>query len=103
MKRHKIVGITGVDTRALTRHIRLKGAMKGGISTTDLDKEVFLKKVQASPSIVGSDLIPQVTCKEIYHGFRRQIKYPAAFSQPRLLRDSGPFYYQGRGDFADET
>lgn len=65
-KKHNIVGISGVDTRSLTRHIRLQGAMKGGISTLDLNKESFLKKVIASPSIVGSDLIPHVTCKKIY-------------------------------------
>lgn len=66
LKKNNIVGITGVDTRALTRHIRLKGAMKGGISTNDLDKASFLKKVVASPSMLGRDLIPEVTCKNIY-------------------------------------
>lgn len=66
LKKYHIVGISGVDTRAITRHIRLKGAMKGGITTVDLNKESFIKKVQASPSMVGRDLIPEVTCKDIY-------------------------------------
>lgn len=66
LKKNNIVGISGVDTRALTRHIRLKGAMKAGISTIDLKQESFLKKVLASPSMLGRDLIPEVTCKNIY-------------------------------------
>jgi len=66
LKKNNIIGISGVDTRAITRHIRLKGAMRGGISTVDLNKESFLKKVLVSPSMVGRDLIPEVTCKKIY-------------------------------------
>ncbi|MFZ5801042.1 MAG: glutamine-hydrolyzing carbamoyl-phosphate synthase small subunit [Candidatus Omnitrophota bacterium] len=66
LKAQNVVGISGVDTRALTRHIRLKGAMKAGISSKDFDKEDFLKKVKASPGMEGRDLIPEVTCKEMY-------------------------------------
>ncbi len=68
LRKNNIVGISGVDTRQLTRHIRLQGAMRGGISTLDLNKDAFLKKVIASPSMIGRDLIPEVTCKEIYQG-----------------------------------
>jgi len=66
LKKYNIVGISSVDTRAITRHIRLKGAMKAGITTVDLNKESFLRKVIASPAMEGRDLIPEVTCKNIY-------------------------------------
>ena len=60
------IGIEGVDTRALTRHIRLAGAMKGVISTTDLDPASLAEKAKASPGLVGRDLVQEVTCKKPY-------------------------------------
>jgi carbamoyl-phosphate synthase small subunit len=66
LKKHKIVAIEGIDTRALTRHIRDFGAMKSVLSTTDLVKSSLLKKVKASPSIVGIDLAKEVSTKEAY-------------------------------------
>ena len=61
-----IVGIEGLDTRALTRHIRLAGAMRGVISTTDLDPASLVKKAKASVGLVGQDLAREVTCREPY-------------------------------------
>lgn len=66
LKKYNIVGIQGIDTRALTRHIRTQGAMQGVISTKDFDKESLLKKVKAAPSLEGVDLVREVTCKEPY-------------------------------------
>jgi carbamoyl-phosphate synthase small subunit len=60
-----IIGIEGVDTRALTRHIRLAGAMKGVISTTDLDADSLIGKAVASEGMVGRDLVKEVTCQEM--------------------------------------
>ncbi len=60
------IGIEGIDTRALTRHIRLAGAMKGVISTKDLDPASLARKATASQSLVGRDLVKEVTCKEPY-------------------------------------
>ncbi len=62
----QILGLTGIDTRALTRHIRTKGAMRGIISTEDLDPGSLVGKAQAAPSMVGLDLVKEVTCKEPY-------------------------------------
>jgi len=59
-----ILGIEGIDTRALTRHIRLAGAMKGVISTTDLDADSLIRKAEASQGLVGRDLVREVTCQE---------------------------------------
>jgi carbamoyl-phosphate synthase small subunit len=61
-----IVGIAGVDTRALTRHIRAAGAMKGVLSTTDLDERNLVRKAAASPGLIGRDLVKEVTCAEPY-------------------------------------
>jgi len=63
---HNIIGIEGVDTRALTRHIRTCGAMKAVISTCDLDKESLVAKAKASSGLVGRDMVKEVTCKEVH-------------------------------------
>jgi len=65
-KRNNIVGIEGVDTRALTRHIRLEGSMRGVISTEDLSKPSLIRKAKSIPSLVGKDLVKEVTCQESY-------------------------------------
>jgi carbamoyl-phosphate synthase small subunit len=62
----QVPGVEGVDTRALTRHVREKGAMRAGISTRTLDPEAFRAKVQASPGLEGRDLVREVTCAEPY-------------------------------------
>ena len=62
-----IIGIQGVDTRALTRRLRTSGVMKGVISTEDLDKESLIAKAKASPGLIGLDLVKYVTCDEAYH------------------------------------
>jgi len=61
-----IIGIEGVDTRALTRHIRLAGAMRGVISTEDTDPKSLVEKVKASPGLIGRDLVKEVTCRKAY-------------------------------------
>jgi len=62
LRQHGIPGISGIDTRALTRHLRDAGAMMGILSTVDLDPQSLLAKVQTAPSIVGRDLVRMVTC-----------------------------------------
>ena len=66
LKENNIIGLSGIDTRALVRHIRDKGAQTGIISTIDLDADSLVAKAKASPSIVGQDLVQEVTCKEAY-------------------------------------
>jgi carbamoyl-phosphate synthase small subunit len=63
---HGIVGISGIDTRALTRHLRSRGAMRGVISTEDLDPSSLVEKALASPGLVGRDLVREVTCEGRY-------------------------------------
>ncbi len=66
LKKNKIVGIKGIDTRALTRHLRDNGAMNGVISTIDLNPASLVKKAKKSPSMAGLDLAKEVTCKKSY-------------------------------------
>ena len=60
LKRHGIVGIDGIDTRALVRRLRNRGAMKGILSTVDLDDASLVAKAKASPGLVGRDLVREV-------------------------------------------
>ena len=61
-----IVGISGIDTRALTRHLRERGAMRCGISSVDTDPKALLDKVIGSPQMIGADLSAEVSTPEPY-------------------------------------
>ena len=61
-----IVGLEGIDTRALTRHIRTRGAMEAALSSTDLDRESLLAKLEKAPGLVGRDLVKEVTISKPY-------------------------------------
>jgi carbamoyl-phosphate synthase small subunit len=60
LEQHGIIGIEGIDTRALVRHTRERGAMKGVLSTTDPDESSLVAKALASPGLVGRDLVREV-------------------------------------------
>ncbi|MEW6002885.1 MAG: glutamine-hydrolyzing carbamoyl-phosphate synthase small subunit [Nitrospirota bacterium] len=66
LKEYGIVGIEGIDTRALTRHLRNYGAQMGIISTIDLDPFCLLEKVRSHPGISAFDLVKDVTTHEAY-------------------------------------
>ena len=66
LKEYNVVGIEGVDTRALTRHIRDAGAMRAVISTDDHDPASLMEKVRSSPDLIGRDLVRGVTCDSPY-------------------------------------
>jgi len=66
LKNHGIVGLQGIDTRALTRHLRDHGSQDGIISSQDLDAERVRERVQALPQIVGQDLVRHVTVERPY-------------------------------------
>ncbi len=64
---NRIVGLKGIDTRALTRHIRARGAMRGFISHDDASSvEELRAAVDKVPSLVGRDLVQEVTAREKY-------------------------------------
>lgn len=64
MQRNKLVGISGVDTRRLVRHIRTKGVMNAVISAVDLDDESLIEKARSWPSMEGLELASRVTPAE---------------------------------------
>jgi carbamoyl-phosphate synthase small subunit len=68
---HQIIGLEGVDTRALTKHIRDHGAKIGVISTQDLDDASLVAKAKAAPRLVGRDLVNGVTCPAPYEWSER--------------------------------
>jgi len=104
----QVLGVEGIDTRALTKHIRQKGALKGIVSTLDLDKKSLVHKANTWPGLVGDDMVSRVTCAEAYgwsdHGpaigsnFTSAkpglykvivLDYGLKFNQLRLLSDRG--------------
>ncbi len=66
LKENDILGIEGIDTRALTRRIRLQGAMKGILTTVESDISALTGKANEYPGLVGRDLVAKVTCSESY-------------------------------------
>lgn len=95
LKEHNITGIEGIDTRALTRHIRDKGAMKGIISTKDYDRDSLVSKARKAQDLVGRDLARTVTSERPYD-FAEKGEYRVVvmdfgvkYSILRQLREAG--------------
>jgi len=66
MATHGVTGIAGIDTRALTRHIRSSGAMRGGIAPAHLPREEMMERIHAHPRMEGLDLACGVSTPERY-------------------------------------
>ena len=77
LKENDIVGIEGIDTRALTIAIRQAGAMKAVLSTIDSDEKNLVKKAKASVGLLGVDLVKEVSCRKPYV-WNTQGKYKVA-------------------------
>jgi carbamoyl-phosphate synthase small subunit len=71
------LGVEGIDTRALTRRIRITGAMRGILSTETQNKNLLLEKVKCYPGLMGRDLVRSVTCPKPYQ-WRNGAPHPAA-------------------------
>ena len=63
---NKTIAIQGVDTRALTSLLREKGALKGVISTQEMNPRALVEKAKTSPGLIGRDLVSEVTSSEIH-------------------------------------
>jgi carbamoyl-phosphate synthase small subunit len=72
---HRIPVISGIDTRALVRHIRLKGSMRGIVSLTDHDEVSLKKKVHRAPQMVGLDLASSVTVDQAYDNTDKNVNF----------------------------
>jgi len=66
LEEYGVLGIQGIDTRALTRRLRTWGVMRGVLSTETSDHEELVRRALASPSMVGRDLVKGVTCGAVY-------------------------------------
>jgi carbamoyl-phosphate synthase small subunit len=66
LEKYGMIGIDQVDTRAITLHIRSKGAMKCVVSTTDLDRTSLVEKAKAWPGFIGRDIASEVSTKTRY-------------------------------------
>ena len=72
LKKYGKIGIQGLDTRKLVKHLRDHGAKKGILSTVDGDPKRMVQKAKDSPGIVGIDLVKEVTCQKSYE-FRESL------------------------------
>lgn len=82
LKEHRVAGIEGIDTRALTRHLRDHGSKMGIISTISDNVSHLLEKVKAHPGIVGVDLVKEVTCSEAYLWEEGKWEWRKGYSKP---------------------
>lgn len=85
LKSYGILGLEEFDTRALTRHLRTRGAMRGIASTIDLDPESLLERVQKTPDMQGQDLASVVTTQVPYRWIDSN---PEVFDQDEILNES---------------
>lgn len=79
LRRYKVAGISGIDTRALTKVIRSAGAMRGIITARTSSVSRILEKVRNSPEMSGRDLVKEVTVKKSYETGPKNPKYRIAF------------------------
>ena len=79
-----IVGIQGIDTRALTKHIRDQGAMEGVISTVDSSPQSLVEKARSSPGLIGRDLVKEVTCSESFRWWQGNWRWGHGYSDDRV-------------------
>lgn len=66
LRENRVVGISEIDTRALTRHLRSGGVIRGCLSTEDLAVDSLVAKARSSPNLSDVDLVGEVTCREAY-------------------------------------
>ncbi|MBI4750286.1 MAG: glutamine-hydrolyzing carbamoyl-phosphate synthase small subunit [Acidobacteria bacterium] len=87
LRRTGILGIEGIDTRALVRHLRERGAMRGVLSTTETNAETLIQRAVNSPGMVGRALAREVSCTTSYewkstHLFGEEPLFPAPDGEP---------------------
>ncbi len=90
MKRYEKPGIEGLDTRALTRHLRINGAMRGIISTRETDPAVLQERAQALPAMKGRNLVPFVAPEKPYAWYDNAV-------QEAPVAEDGSYVWRGTG------
>ncbi|WP_235904737.1 glutamine-hydrolyzing carbamoyl-phosphate synthase small subunit [Eggerthella guodeyinii] len=80
LRAHGVVAVEGVDTRALVRHVRDRGAQRAVLSTVDVDEASLLRKVRESASLVGQNLAATVSCARPYRFAADRLPASQAFA-----------------------
>ncbi len=110
LETNRILGVDQVDTRAVTLHIRSRGAMKCVISTSDLDRDRLVEKAKNAPGLIGRDLSSEVSTPDSYDWPTTNAKYRVAVldcgikrNQLRMLaeRGAGPTVFSNSASAAD--
>ena len=82
LRQYNVIGIEGLDTRFLTRHLRDHGSQTGVLSTEDLDPKSVAAKAQAAPTLIGRDLAQEVTCEKPYEFYEGRWELGKGHSKP---------------------
>ena len=102
LRRHRVVAIEGVDTRALTRKLRSSGVMRAVVSTKDLDPESLVAKARRSAGLAGRDLVAEVTPMEATPWLKPTAEGPAReprpVEMPEIFRDAPTAGEKADGD-----
>jgi carbamoyl-phosphate synthase small subunit len=86
LKRHRIPAIQGIDTRRLTKIIRQTGAQRGLLTTGEGDLPTLRKRLKEVPSIVGRDLVREVTCPVSYRWREGVYGWPRGYAARRKFK-----------------
>jgi len=84
LRRHKIPAVEGVDTRALTRKLRIQGAMKGVLATNGMSGEEAVQKAKEWPGLGAEDYVAQVTCKKSYEWDPEGLDFPGKLGTEKV-------------------
>ncbi len=99
MREHGIVGIQGIDTRALVHHLRDHGSQEGIISSQSSDPAALVAKAKASPGLVGRDLVRDVTCGEVYDWNEGMWELGTGYKKRDPIREKGKGSRSKNGSF----
>jgi len=99
LKRHGIVGISELDTRALVRHIREKGAMRACISSIDQDERSLVEKAKSAPHMLGRNLVDEVTCGDPYQWSGSKDEQLTIDPITAVRKEAGSLLLQGEEPF----
>ncbi len=100
LRQHNIIALSGVDTRALTRHLRERGVMKGVVATRDDDAARLIEQARAWQGLDGRDLVREVTCDAMYVWNEAPL---AEFDVGGLTKDERPMTNDQRPMTNDES
>lgn len=94
LERYKIPVIWDIDTRALVRHLRTAGALRGVVSTDGTARERLIEEARALPSMVGQELASKVTCAKQYRWERASIPLAASYAANTTgAANAGPLWH----------